>query len=72
MARTSDPHSATAQFFINVADNDFLDHRSPDAQGLGLLRVRQGRRGQDVVDHIKGVPTGNARHAPERADARTS
>jgi peptidyl-prolyl cis-trans isomerase B (cyclophilin B) len=42
MARTSDPHSATAQFFINVADNDFLNFKSPTRQRLGLLRVRQG------------------------------
>ena len=44
MARTGDPHSATAQFFINVGDNDFLNHTAPNAAGLGLLRVRQGHR----------------------------
>ena len=44
MARTSDPHSATAQFFINTTDNAFLDHKSRDGAGLGLRGVRQGRR----------------------------
>ena len=62
MARTSDPHSATAQFFINVADNEFLDHTAPTRAGLGLLRVRQGGRGPDVVDKIKA----RAYRAPRR------
>ena len=44
MARTSDPHSATAQFFINVADNDFLNHKAPTPQGWGLYGVRARRR----------------------------
>ena len=57
MARTSDPHSATAQFFINVADNNFLDHRSPDANGWGYCVFGRVVAGTDVVDHIKGVPT---------------
>src|ERR1700719_1463810 len=55
MARTSDPHSATAQFFINVADNSFLDHRSPDANGWGYCVFGRVVAGTDVVDHIKGV-----------------
>jgi peptidyl-prolyl cis-trans isomerase B (cyclophilin B) len=59
MARTSDPHSATAQFFINVADNAFLDHRSPDANGWGYCVFGKVVGGADVVDHIKGVPTGS-------------
>jgi peptidyl-prolyl cis-trans isomerase B (cyclophilin B) len=59
MARTSDPHSATAQFFINVADNQFLDHRSPDAKGWGYCVFGRVVGGTEVVDHIKGVPTGN-------------
>ena len=59
MARTSDPHSATAQFFINVADNNFLDHRSPDANGWGYCVFGRGVAGTDVVDHIKGLPTAN-------------
>jgi peptidyl-prolyl cis-trans isomerase B (cyclophilin B) len=42
MARTADPHSATAQFFINLVNNDFLNFRAPERAGLGLLRVRQG------------------------------
>ncbi|HEY2863572.1 MAG TPA: peptidylprolyl isomerase [Casimicrobiaceae bacterium] len=58
MARTSDPHSATAQFFINVADNDFLNHRSPDANGWGYCVFGRVIGGKDVVDHIKSVPTG--------------
>lgn len=59
MARTSAPHSASAQFFINVADNDFLDHKSPTPQGWGYAVFGQVVKGQDVVDRIKGVPTGN-------------
>jgi len=59
MARTSDPHSATAQFFINVSDNDFLDHTSPSAQGWGYCVFGKVVAGQDVVDAIKGVPTVN-------------
>jgi len=59
MARTGDPHSATAQFFINVADNDFLDHRSPDANGWGYCVFGRVVEGSDVVDRIKAVPTGN-------------
>jgi peptidyl-prolyl cis-trans isomerase B (cyclophilin B) len=60
MARTNDPHSATAQFFINVADNDFLDFRSPGGQGWGYCVFGSVVAGQDVVDKIKGVPTGNS------------
>jgi peptidyl-prolyl cis-trans isomerase B (cyclophilin B) len=58
MARTSDPHSATAQFFVNVADNDFLDHRSRDAKGWGYCVFGHVVAGTDVVDRIKAVPTG--------------
>ena len=68
MARTSDPHSATAQFFINVADNDFLDHKGPSPQGWGYCVFGKVTGGQDVVDKIKGVPTGNERLPPERAE----
>ncbi|NML25497.1 peptidylprolyl isomerase [Zoogloea dura] len=60
MARTSDPHSATAQFFINVADNDFLNHRSPDMQGWGYCVFGRVSEGQDVVEKIKGVKTGSS------------
>ena len=59
MARTSNPHSATAQFFINVADNDFLDHTAPTPQGWGYAVFGKVVAGQDVVDKIKGVATGN-------------
>ena len=57
MARTSDPHSATAQFFINVADNDFLDYTSPSANGWGYCVFGKVTAGKDVVDKIKAVPT---------------
>lgn len=58
MARTNDPHSATAQFFINVNDNDFLNHSSPTPQGWGYAVFGKVVEGQDVVDKIKGVKTG--------------
>jgi peptidyl-prolyl cis-trans isomerase B (cyclophilin B) len=60
MARTSDPHSATAQFFINVGDNHFLDHTAPTAQGWGYCVFGKVVAGQDVVDRIKGVATANS------------
>lgn len=59
MARTSDPHSATAQFFINVGTNDFLNHSSPSPQGWGYCVFGKVTEGQDVVDKIKKVRTGN-------------
>lgn len=59
MARTGDPHSATAQFFINVADNDFLNHRSADANGWGYCVFGRVVAGTEVVDRIKALPTGN-------------
>ncbi|HCE27774.1 MAG TPA: cyclophilin, partial [Comamonadaceae bacterium] len=58
MARTSDPHSATAQFFINVADNGFLNHTAPNAQGWGYAVFGKVVGGTDVVDKIKAVKTG--------------
>ena len=58
MARTSEPHSATAQFFINVKDNAFLDHTAPTPQGWGYCVFARVIEGQDVVDRIKGVKTG--------------
>ena len=58
MARTADPHSATAQFFINVADNGFLNHTAPNAQGWGYCVFGKVVEGTDVVDRIKGVRTG--------------
>jgi peptidyl-prolyl cis-trans isomerase B (cyclophilin B) len=60
MARTNDPHSATAQFFINVGDNDFLNHKGPSPQGWGYCVFGKVAAGQDVVDKIKGVRTGNS------------
>jgi peptidyl-prolyl cis-trans isomerase B (cyclophilin B) len=57
MARTSDPHSASAQFFINVVDNDFLNHRNPTAQGWGYCVFGQVVNGKEVVEAIKGVKT---------------
>ena len=59
MARTNDPHSATAQFFINVADNAFLNHSAPTPQGWGYAVFGRVVSGQAVVDRISTVPTGN-------------
>lgn len=59
MARTNDPHSATAQFFINVADNDFLDFKSPSGSGWGYCVFGEVVEGMDVVDKIKGMKTSN-------------
>lgn len=59
MARTNDPHSATAQFFINVKDNDFLNHTAPSAQGWGYCVFGKVSEGTEVVDKIKGVKTGS-------------
>jgi peptidyl-prolyl cis-trans isomerase B (cyclophilin B) len=58
MARTSAPHSATAQFFINVSDNGFLNHTAPSAQGWGYAVFGKVINGTDVVDKIKAVKTG--------------
>ena len=58
MARTSAPHSATAQFFINVADNGFLNHTAPTAQGWGYAVFGKVAKGTEVVDKIKAVKTG--------------
>lgn len=60
MARTDDPHSATAQFFINVVDNDFLNFRSERPEGWGYCVFAEVVEGMDVVDKIKGVATGNS------------
>ena len=59
MARTSDPHSATSQFFINHADNEFLNFTSETMQGWGYAVFGKVVEGMDVVDAIAGVPTGN-------------
>ena len=58
MARTSDPHSATAQFFVNVVDNGFLDHTDKTSSGWGYTVFGKVVSGMDVVDTICGVPTG--------------
>ena len=59
MARTGDPHSATAQFFINVVDNNFLDFKSPSGQGWGYCVFGEVSEGLDVVDKIRAMRTGN-------------
>ncbi|WP_439113185.1 peptidylprolyl isomerase [Hydrogenophaga sp.] len=58
MARTSDPHSATAQFFINVSNNGFLNHTAPSAQGWGYAVFGKVVSGADIVKKIEGVATG--------------
>ena len=60
MARTNEPHSACSQFFINVNDNDFLNHTAPTPQGWGYAVFGSVSNGMDVVEKIKKVPTGNA------------
>lgn len=64
MARTSDPHSATAQFFINVKDNDFLDHSGKTSNGWGYCVFGKVIEGMATVDAIKAVATG--RHGPHQ------
>ena len=58
MARTQAPHSATAQFFINVADNEFLNHTAPSLQGWGYAVFGKVIKGTEIVDQIKAVKTG--------------
>ena len=60
MARTSDPHSATAQFFINTVDNDFLNFRGENTQGWGYAVFGKVVEGMDVVDQIRAVKTGRS------------
>ena len=60
MARTGDPHSATAQFFINVGNNAFLNHSGKNPQGWGYAVFGKAVEGMDVINKIKGVATGNA------------
>ena len=69
MARTSDPNSATAQFFINVADNKFLNFRSADAQGYGYTVFGKVVQGMDVVDKIAKAPTGSGGPFPKDVPA---
>ncbi|MGE0792316.1 MAG: peptidylprolyl isomerase [Sandaracinaceae bacterium] len=69
MARTGEPHSATAQFFVNVVDNAFLDHTAKNERGWGYAVFGRVTSGMDVVDAIKDVPTGSggpfAKDAPK-------
>jgi len=60
MARTSDPNSATAQFFINVANNDFLNFKAPNASGYGYTVFGKVTQGIDVINKIAATPTGSA------------
>ncbi|MCF8194545.1 MAG: peptidyl-prolyl cis-trans isomerase [Polynucleobacter sp.] len=60
MARTNDPHSASSQFFINVVDNDFLNHSAPTSQGWGYAVFAEVTEGMDVIDAIRKVPTGSS------------
>lgn len=60
MARTMDPHSASSQFFINVSNNAFLNHSGKTPQGWGYAVFGKVVDGMDVVDEIKGLPTGSA------------
>jgi peptidyl-prolyl cis-trans isomerase B (cyclophilin B) len=59
MARTTDPHSATAQFFINVKDNDFLNHSGKNMQGWGYTVFGRMVEGEEVLEKIRAVPTGS-------------
>ena len=61
MARTNDPHSATSQFFINVKDNDFLNHSGKNMRGWGYAVFGRVTGGTEVLDKIRGVPTGSSR-----------
>lgn len=65
MARTSMPHSATAQFFINVVDNDFLNYRAPTMRGWGYTVFGKVVEGMDVVDRIRKIPTGKGGPFPK-------
>jgi peptidyl-prolyl cis-trans isomerase B (cyclophilin B) len=65
MARTSDPHSASAQFFINVKDNAFLNYRSSDAQGYGYTVFGKVVEGMDIVNKIATAPTGSGGPFPK-------
>jgi peptidyl-prolyl cis-trans isomerase B (cyclophilin B) len=58
MARTNQPHSASAQFFINVANNEFLNHTAPTAQGWGYAVFGKVVEGKDIVDRLRAVKTG--------------
>jgi peptidyl-prolyl cis-trans isomerase A (cyclophilin A)/peptidyl-prolyl cis-trans isomerase B (cyclophilin B) len=71
MARTSDPHSATAQFFINLKDNNFLDHRAPNPREYGYTVFGRVVKGMDVVQKIAAVPTGAGGPFPAEVPQQT-
>lgn len=71
MARTSNPNSATSQFFINVADNDFLNYSSPAPQGAGYAVFGRVTSGMDVVDKIVKIPTGGQGPFPQDVPKQT-
>lgn len=62
MARTSDPHSASSQFFVNVVDNGFLNHTAPNPAGWGYCVFAEVVEGMDVMDAIVALPTGSSGH----------
>jgi peptidyl-prolyl cis-trans isomerase A (cyclophilin A)/peptidyl-prolyl cis-trans isomerase B (cyclophilin B) len=71
MARTSDPHSASSQFFINVANNSFLNHTAPTAQGYGYTVFGRVTKGMDIVNKIAGTPTGSGGMFPADVPRQT-
>ena len=71
MARTSEPHSATAQFFVNVTDNAFLDHQAKSGPGWGYAVFGKVTEGMDTVDKIKGVQTGSVGSFAKDAPLKT-
>ncbi len=71
MARTNDPHSATAQFFINVVDNPFLDFRAPNSRGWGYCVFGKVIKGMEVAQAIVGVPTGSGGPFPTDVPQKT-
>ena len=71
MARTNDPHSATAQFFINTVDNDFLNFSAPTARGWGYTVFGKVVEGMDVIDKIRTTPTGSGGPFPADVPATT-
>jgi peptidyl-prolyl cis-trans isomerase A (cyclophilin A)/peptidyl-prolyl cis-trans isomerase B (cyclophilin B) len=71
MARTSDPHSATAQFFINLKDNNFLDHRAPNPREYGYTVFGRVVKGMNVVQEIAAIPTGAGGPFPAEVPQQT-
>ena len=71
MARTMDPNSATAQFFINLVDNNFLNYKSPTMEGWGYTVFGKVIKGMDVVDSIAAEPTGRGGPFPKDVPQKT-